>query len=178
MRADTILPITLTVACRALTLAVSLLLAAATAVGFVAPAQAYGVTAGTASRRLAARSRWRCTRRITARRSPAACGTRGPPRRQRHQRSGGAVDLPIVGAVNPLSDAVQRINPTRSVAGYHPVPAVKSGQIVCKDGARTSRPCGPVPKVNPDTGGFATHLRPPDAGPGSPASASTFMRTS
>ena len=170
MRADTILPITFTVACRALTLAVSLLLAAATAVGFVAPAQAYGVTAGTASRRLAVRSRWRCTRRITARRSPAACGTRGPPRRQRRQRSGGAVD--------PLSDAVQRINPTRSVAGYHPVPAVKPGQIVCKDGARTSRPCGPVPKVNPDTGGFATHLRPPDAGPGSSASASTFMRTS
>ncbi len=94
----------------------------------------------------------------------------GFPRRRRHQRSGGAVD--------PLSDAVQRINPTRSVVGYHPVPAVKPGQIVCKDGARTSRTCGPAPKVNPDTGGFATHLRPPDAGPGSPASASTFMRTS
>ncbi|MGV0380500.1 hypothetical protein [Corynebacterium faecium] len=68
---------------------------------------------------------------------------------------GGAVDIPVIGAVNPLSDAVQRINPTRRVAGYHPVTAVKPGQIVCKDGARTSRTCGPVLKVNPDTGELA-----------------------
>lgn len=68
---------------------------------------------------------------------------------------GGAVDIPFIGAVHPLSDAVQRINPTRRIAGYRPVTAVKPGQIVCKDGARTARTCGPVLKVNPKTGELA-----------------------
>ena len=68
---------------------------------------------------------------------------------------GGAVDIPFIGAVHPLSEAVQRINPTRRVAGYHPVTAVKPGQIVCKDGARSSRTCGPVLSVNSGTGELA-----------------------
>ena len=68
---------------------------------------------------------------------------------------GGAVDIPLLGAVHPLTDAVRQINPTRRVAGYHPVTAVRPGQIVCKDGARTSRTCGPVLKVNPETGELA-----------------------
>ena len=128
---------TFSVARRVRTLAVSLLLAAAAAAGFAVPAQAVAMYAGDSIRvAYSDGSRYGCSLNTVAHR-------------------GGAVDIPVIGAVNPLSDAVQRINPTRRVAGYHPVTAVKPGQIVCKDGARTSRTCGPVLKVNPDTGELA-----------------------
>ena len=201
---------TFSVARRARTLAVSLLLAAATAVGLATPAPAVAVFAGDSIRvAYSDGSRYGCTLNTVAYRDGQAYGvtaghclapvgsavpvavyaadnrtqisgdlrrsgfemwgdnTLGSPLRDvawfplngstsnAGAMRGGAVDIPFIGAVNPASQFVQQINPTRRVAGYHPVTAVKPGQIVCKDGARTSRTCGPVLKVNPETGELA-----------------------
>ena len=81
---------------------------------------------------------------------------------------GGFVDLPYIGAIQGLSGFAQFINPNRRVAGRQPVTAVRKGQIVCKDGARTSRTCGPVLNVNPHTGEIAVLILSLQGDSGSP----------
>ena len=58
---------------------------------------------------------------------------------------GPAVD----GALNRINGA---LHGPRAIGGRLPVSAVRPGQIVCKDGGRTGRTCGPVLRVNPGTG--------------------------
>lgn len=65
---------------------------------------------------------------------------------------GGHVEIPFIGAINGLSALAHAIYPDRRIAGRHGVNSVQPGQIVCKDGGRTSRTCGPVLHVNEDTG--------------------------
>lgn len=67
---------------------------------------------------------------------------------------GGHVKIPLFARDNAISRSSQAIYPNRPVAGRLPVTAVRPGQIVCKDGATTSRTCGPVLHVNPASGGF------------------------
>lgn len=51
-----------------------------------------------------------------------------------------------------LTQFARSVNPDRAIGGRLPVSAVKPGQIVCKDGARSSRTCGPVVSTNTHTG--------------------------
>lgn len=51
-----------------------------------------------------------------------------------------------------LTQFARSINPDRAIGGRLPVSAVAPGQIVCKDGARSSRTCGPVVSTNVHTG--------------------------
>ena len=71
---------------------------------------------------------------------------------------GGYVDLPFVGANHAVSQFAQRVNPNRAVASHQPVTSVKQWDVVCKDGGRTSRTCGRVLNVNPDTGEIAVAI--------------------
>ena len=71
---------------------------------------------------------------------------------------GGHVDIPFIGTQHGLSAFVQRIHPNRAVASRQPVTAVRPGQVVCKDGGRTSRTCGRVLHINPDTGDMAVAM--------------------
>ncbi|GAB3078543.1 hypothetical protein CAQUA_10970 [Corynebacterium aquatimens] len=52
----------------------------------------------------------------------------------------------------PINDALAAVNRPIAIGGRMPVTAVRPGQIVCKDGGRTGRTCGPVWKVNVKTG--------------------------
>ncbi|QXB19279.1 hypothetical protein SAMN04488531_0907 [Corynebacterium coyleae] len=85
-----------------------------------------------------------------------------------HAMRGGFIDIPFIGALHGLSQFAQFINPTRRVAGRAPVTSVREGQIVCKDGARTSRTCGPVLNVNPRTGEIAVMILSLQGDSGSP----------
>lgn len=71
---------------------------------------------------------------------------------------GGYVDLPFFGANHVVSQFAQRVHPNRAVVSRQPVTSVKQWDVVCKDGGRTSRTCGRVLNVNPDTGEIAVAI--------------------
>lgn len=73
------------------------------------------------------------------------------------------------GMDNGLTQFARSINPDRAIGGRLPVSAVRVGQIVCKDGARTSRTCGPVVSTNPHTGEIVALLLSAEGDSGAPA---------
>lgn len=66
---------------------------------------------------------------------------------------GGNVTVGLdAGMDHNLTQLARSIHPDRAIGGRLPVSAVKPGQIVCKDGARSSRTCGPVVSTNVHSG--------------------------
>lgn len=68
---------------------------------------------------------------------------------------GGNVDIPFIGAENFATMSSQAIYPNRPVASRQSAAQVRPGQIVCKDGGRSSRTCGPVLYVDRKKNEFA-----------------------
>ncbi|WP_175934280.1 hypothetical protein [Corynebacterium sp. Marseille-P4321] len=65
---------------------------------------------------------------------------------------GGNYSVPFLGGNTPLTQVTRTLHPNRAIAGRLPVSALRIGQIVCKDGGTTGRTCGPVIRVNADSG--------------------------
>lgn len=65
---------------------------------------------------------------------------------------GGNITTRALGSENALTNASRAVHRTRPVAGRAPISWVRPGMILCKDGGTTGRSCGPVFRVNYDTG--------------------------
>lgn len=71
---------------------------------------------------------------------------------------GGNITTRALGSENALTYAARAIHPDRPIAGRAPISWVRPGMILCKDGGTTGRTCGPVFRVNYDTGEIFTFM--------------------
>ncbi|QNP90148.1 hypothetical protein IAU68_10960 [Corynebacterium lujinxingii] len=69
-----------------------------------------------------------------------------------HAMRGGSLTAGVLGVDTKLVELWRSFFPVRGVAGRAPVTAVRPGTIVCKDGGRTGRTCGPVLSVRAGSG--------------------------
>lgn len=81
---------------------------------------------------------------------------------------GGNITDRALGSDSQLTAATRAIHPKRPIAGRAPISWVRVGQIVCKDGGTTSRSCGPVIRVNYNTGEIYTLMLTVGGDSGSP----------
>lgn len=73
--------------------------------------------------------------------------------RPTHTMRGGHITTHIdAGLDKTLTDLSRQINRPRVIGGRIPLSSIHPGQIVCKDGGRSGRTCGPVLRVNPRSG--------------------------